>query len=174
MSHNMSELPGTQSLISVINNLQNVFASNLNSIGIELPQIAVVGGQSAGKSSVLENFVGKDFLPRGQGIVTRRPLVIQMHHNESREWAEFLHTGDKKIQDFTKVRQEIEEETDREVGKKKSISNKPINMRIYSPHVFDLTLIDLPGLTKVPTGDQPEDIEYQIRHMIYELSLIHI
>ena len=164
----MSELKETQSLISVINNLQNVFASNLSSIGIELPQIAVVGGQSAGKSSVLENFVGKDFLPRGQGIVTRRPLVIQMHHNTGREWAEFLHTGDKKFHDFTKVRQEIEEETDREVGKNKSISNKPINMRIYSPHVLDLTLIDLPGLTKVPTGDQPEDIEYQIRHMIYE------
>jgi dynamin GTPase len=164
----MSEVKGTQSLISVINDLQNVFASNLNSIGIELPQIAVVGGQSAGKSSVLENFVGKDFLPRGQGIVTRRPLVIQMHHNEGREWAEFLHTGDRKFHDFTKVRQEIEEETDREVGKNKSISNKPINMRIYSPHVFDLTLIDLPGLTKVPTGDQPEDIEYQIRHMIYD------
>ena len=73
-----------------------------------------------------------------------------------------------KFHDFTKVRQEIEEETDREVGKNKSISNKPINLRIYSPNILDLTLIDLPGLTKVPTGDQPEDIEYQIRHMIYE------
>lgn len=31
--------------------------------------------QSSGKSSVLENIVGRDFLPRGQGIVTRRPLV---------------------------------------------------------------------------------------------------
>ena len=38
----------------------------------------MVGSQSAGKSSVLENFVGKDFLPRGSGIVTRRPLVLQL------------------------------------------------------------------------------------------------
>ena len=164
----MTKTGGTESLISVINNLQNVFATNFQSVGIDLPQIAVVGGQSAGKSSVLENFVGKDFLPRGQGIVTRRPLVIQMHHNPSMEWAEFRHTGAKKFQDFAKVRKEIQEETDRELGKNKAISNKPISLRIYSPHVLDLTLIDLPGLTKVPTGDQPEDIEYQIRNMINE------
>ena len=34
--------------------------------------------QSSGKSSVLENLVGRDFLPRGAGIVTRRPLVLQL------------------------------------------------------------------------------------------------
>jgi hypothetical protein len=42
---------------------------------VDLPQIAVIGSQSSGKSSVLENIVGRDFLPRGTGIVTRRPLV---------------------------------------------------------------------------------------------------
>lgn len=47
-------------------------------MSLDLPQIAVIGGQSAGKSSVLENFVGRDFLPRGSGIVTRRPLVLQL------------------------------------------------------------------------------------------------
>ena len=34
--------------------------------------------QSSGKSSVLENLVGSDFLPRGTGVVTRRPLVLQL------------------------------------------------------------------------------------------------
>ena len=164
----MLETTGGDNLISVINDLQNVFASNFHSMGLELPQIAVVGGQSAGKSSVLENFVGKDFLPRGQGIVTRRPLIIQMHHNSDSEWAEFLHTKSKKFYDFSTVRQEIQQETDREVGKNKAISRKPIHLRIYSPHILDLTLVDLPGLTKVPTGDQPEDIENQIRNMINE------
>ena len=58
----------------MINQLQDVFTSTGVTLGLNLPQIVVVGGQSAGKSSVLENFVGKDFLPRGTGIVTRRPL----------------------------------------------------------------------------------------------------
>ena len=61
-------------MIIMINQLQDVFTSTGVTLGLNLPQIVVVGGQSAGKSSVLENFVGKDFLPRGTGIVTRRPL----------------------------------------------------------------------------------------------------
>ena len=67
------------SLIPVINKLQDVF----NAVGgeqIDLPQIVVVGSQSSGKSSVLENIVGRDFLPRGSGIVTRRPLILQLIH----------------------------------------------------------------------------------------------
>ena len=45
---------------------------------VDLPQVAVVGAQSAGKSSVLEALVGRDFLPRGAGICTRRPLLLQL------------------------------------------------------------------------------------------------
>ena len=132
---------------------------------LDLPQIAVVGGQSAGKSSVLENFVGRDFLPRGSGIVTRRPLVLQLT-NATTEYGEFLHAKGKVFTDFDKIRMEIEAETERITGHNKGISNIPINLRIYSPHVLNLTLIDLPGLTKVAIGDQPVDIEQQIRDMI--------
>ena len=46
------------------------------------------------------------------------------------------------------------------------ISALPINLRIFSPNVVTLTLVDLPGLTKVPVGDQPRDIEKQIREML--------
>ena len=48
----------------------------------------------------------------------------------------------------------------------KGVSAQPINLRIFSPNVLTLTLVDLPGLTKVPVGDQPKDIEKQIRDML--------
>ena len=48
--------------------------------------------------------------------------------------------------DFVSIMKEIEDETDRETGQNKGISNKPINLRVYSPHVLNITLIDLPGL----------------------------
>uniref|UniRef100_A0A8W4F979 Dynamin-2 n=1 Tax=Sus scrofa TaxID=9823 RepID=A0A8W4F979_PIG len=139
---------GMEELIPLVNKLQDAFSSIGQSCHLDLPQIAVVGGQSAGKSSVLENFVGRDFLPR--------------------EYAEFLHCKSKKFTDFEEVRQEIEAETDRVTGTNKGISPVPINLRVYSPHVLNLTLIDLPGITKVPVGDQPPDIEYQIKDMILQ------
>uniref|UniRef100_A0AAX7T6T0 Interferon-induced GTP-binding protein Mx n=1 Tax=Astatotilapia calliptera TaxID=8154 RepID=A0AAX7T6T0_ASTCA len=158
---------GMEELIPLVNKLQDAFSSIGQACNLDLPQIAVVGGQSAGKSSVLENFVGRDFLPRGSGIVTRRPLVLQLI-NSSAEWAEFLHCKGKKFTDFDEVRQEIEGETDRVTGANKGISPVPINLRVYSPNVLNLTLIDLPGITKVPVGDQPADIEQQIRDMIMQ------
>lgn len=61
---------------------------------------------------------------------------------------------------------EIERETDRMAGNNKGICPEPINLKIYSTRVVNLTLVDLPGLTKVPVGDQPEDIEMQIRDLL--------
>ncbi|XP_030635629.1 dynamin-2 isoform X3 [Chanos chanos] len=158
---------GMEELIPLINKLQDAFSSIGQSCNLDLPQIAVVGGQSAGKSSVLENFVGRDFLPRGSGIVTRRPLILQLINNKA-EYAEFLHCKGRKFVDFDEVRLEIEAETDRLTGSNKGISPVPINLRVYSPNVLNLTLIDLPGMTKVPVGDQPVDIEEQIRDMLLQ------
>ncbi|PPR01554.1 hypothetical protein CVT24_005880 [Panaeolus cyanescens] len=162
-----------QDLIKLVNKLQDTF----NNLGgeLDMPQLVVVGSQSAGKSSVLETIVGRDFLPRGQGIVTRRPLVLQLIHtpettdsaNTYREWGQFLHI-DKKFTDFNEIRKEIEQETFRVAGQNKGVSKLPISLRIYSPDVLDLTLVDLPGLTKIPVGDQPSDIERQIRNLVLD------
>ncbi|KAJ5641935.1 Vacuolar protein sorting-associated protein 1 [Penicillium lividum] len=173
------------SLISLVNKLQDVFSTVGVHNPIDLPQIAVVGSQSSGKSSVLENIVGRDFLPRGSGIVTRRPLILQLINkpasNQSNgdtklettdsesnidEYGEFLHLPGEKFFDFNKIREEIVRETESKVGKNAGISPVPINLRIYSPNVLTLTLVDLPGLTKVPVGDQPKDIERQIKDMV--------
>mmetsp|Transcript_1663 Transcript_1663/g.7259 ORF Transcript_1663/g.7259 Transcript_1663/m.7259 type:complete len:739 (-) Transcript_1663:55-2271(-) len=161
-----------QNLIPVVNKLQDVF----NAIGnapIDLPQIVVIGSQSSGKSSVLENVVGSDFLPRGTGIVTRRPLILQLFNTssptdgsaEAKAYGEFLHRPNDKIYDFDEIRNEIQRETDRTTGRNKGISTKPISLRIHSPKVLNLTLVDLPGITKVSVGDQPADIEFQIHDM---------
>ncbi|KAA6353305.1 MAG: putative Vacuolar protein sorting-associated protein 1, partial [Streblomastix strix] len=117
-----------------------------------------------------EAIVQRDFLPRGSGIVTRRPLVLHLV-NESRnadktEWGEFGHLPGKRFTDFPLIRREIERYTDMEAGSNKGIISKPIFLTIHSPNVVDLILVDLPGLTKVAVGDQPQDIEKQVRELI--------
>lgn len=182
-----------EQLIPIASKLQDVLGAVGQNTQLDLPQIVVVGGQSSGKSSVLEGLVGRSFLPRGTGIVTRRPLILQLFNTRSLgsaddseeyyddvqpnlsgnldnmdEWGEFLHIPNKKFHSFADIRKEIVRETDRSTGGNKGISNDPIRLKIYSPRVLALTLVDLPGMTKVPVGDQPENIEEQIHDMILQ------
>ncbi|KAJ0416183.1 Dynamin central region-domain-containing protein [Aspergillus carlsbadensis] len=180
-----------EDLLGTVNKLQDLVFNTIGNDSLDLPQIVVVGSQSSGKSSVLENIVGRDFLPRGSGIVTRRPLILQLINIPSErhdrpesdevhiphtaasvagqhEWAEFHHLPGRKFDDFALVKQEIEAETARIAGSNKGINRQPINLKIFSPHVLNLTMVDLPGLTKVPIGDQPSDIEKQTRALILE------
>ena len=68
---------------------------------------------------MLESIVGIDFLPRGSGVVTRRPLELRLVHEvdpRTVPWATFGEIPDKKFTDFDKVRSAIEELTDRVCG----------------------------------------------------------
>jgi len=168
-----------ESLIQTINKLQDVFAV-VEEVPIDLPQIVVVGSQSSGKSSVLESLVGKSFLPRGTGIVTRAPLILQMikYTNEDmksmleitdnkniKEWACFSHKENTVFHDFDEVRKEIEKQTDVLAGENKGITHTPIVLKVYTS-LYTLTFVDLPGITKLPVGNQPADIEEQILQLI--------
>lgn len=226
-----------EQLIPVIGRIQDALQSVGSPQEIELPHIVVVGSQSSGKSSVLENIVGRDFLPRGTGIVTRRPLLLQLVHDDGPgasqarvapkgrafeflfflppsplrahaprrrvvrvpcvwhcpltiwracllvlvlytmraacaradgEWGEFAHEPGRRFKDFGEIREEIQNETDRLMGRSKKVSASPIRLCIHSPNVLNLTLVDLPGITKVPVADQPADIEEQIRSIVLE------
>lgn len=120
--------------------------------------------------------------------MTRRPLILQLinrpassqpqangvksetksadNETNADEWGEFLHIPGKKFYNFNEIREEIVKETESKTGRNAGISPSPINLRIYSPNVLTLTLVDLPGLTKVPVGDQPKNIEKQIKDMV--------
>ena len=82
------------------------------------------------------------------------------------EWGEFLHKPGQKFYNFDNIRNEIVPETDLKTGNTKNVVADPINLRIFSPNVLNLTMVDLPGMTKVPVPGQPKDIERQIRDMI--------
>jgi dynamin 1-like protein len=153
---------------AAINKLQRVLTDlGLDKVG--LPTIAVVGAQSSGKSSVLEAIVGKEFLPRGTGIVTRRPLLLQLEQSSGDEFAEFGHRPGHRLPLGEAVRNEISAETDRECGGDgKAVSDKPIVLRIFSPNVMNLTLVDLPGLTRVRMDSQPKDIVASIRKLVFK------
>lgn len=85
-----------------------------------------------------------------------------MHEPESRgkiqPWAIFDEIKDQKFTDFDLVRQKIEYLTDQVAGANKGIVDNPIKLTIHSNESPDLTIIDLPGITRISIKDQM-DIE---------------
>lgn len=121
---------------------------------LSLPRICVLGSQSTGKSSVLESIIGLDCLPRGDGLVTRRPLELRLvhipHSQNIQPWAEFEERKGTRFEDFEKVRKTIVELTEEVAKGQAIIINKPIKLTIHSNTCPDLTVIDIPGIARVP------------------------
>ncbi|KAM6946545.1 interferon-induced GTP-binding protein Mx-like [Lycodopsis pacificus] len=147
---------------------------SLRSLGVEkdlaLPAIAVIGDQSSGKSSVLEALSGVA-LPRGSGIVTRCPLELKMkRRKEGEEWyGKISYQGyEEEIEDPADVEKMIRDAQVKLAGGGVGISDKLISLEIASPDVPDLTLIDLPGITRVAVKGQPVNIGDQIKRLIHK------
>ncbi|KAL2082621.1 hypothetical protein ACEWY4_022439 [Coilia grayii] len=145
---------------------------NLRLMGIDddltLPAIAVIGDQSSGKSSVLEALSGVA-LPRGSGIVTRCPLMLKLRKQlGAPQWKAIISYRDKtkEFTDPSLVEDYVRDAQDELAGSGVGICEELISLEIMSPDVCDLTLIDLPGIARVPVKGQPEDIGDQIKRLI--------
>ncbi|CAH9071037.1 unnamed protein product [Cuscuta europaea] len=137
--------------------------------GIQLPTIVVVGDQSSGKSSVLES-LARIHLPRGQGTCTRVPLIMRLQN------APFLDNPELRLEyngkvvptDETHIEEDIIQATEEIAGPGKGISHTALTLVVQKNGVPDLTMVDLPGIVRVPVQGQPGDIYEQISSIIME------
>jgi replication fork clamp-binding protein CrfC len=152
----------TKKMIEIRGLLQTVGQSD----SLTLPSIVVIGSQSSGKSSVLEAIVGHEFLPKGHNMVTRRPIELTLVNTPEAhaEYCEFPALGLGKVTDFSQVQKTL---TDLNLAVPASdcVSDDPIQLRIYSPNVPDLSLIDLPGYIQVVGRDQPPELKEKISQL---------
>ena len=149
----------TKKMIEIRSILQTVGQSNT----LTLPSIVVIGSQSSGKSSVLEAIVGHEFLPKGSNMVTRRPIELTLVNtpDAQAEYGEFPALGLGKITDFSHIQRTLTE-LNLAVPDSECVSDDPIQLTISSPHVPDLSLIDLPGYIQVVGHDQPVELKQKI------------
>ncbi|KAI2644173.1 Interferon-induced GTP-binding protein Mx3 [Labeo rohita] len=163
---------------------------------LELPTIAVIGDQSSGKSSVLEALSGVALprgsgivtrcplelrLKKVPGIKWKAVLTynnktgkfvnfagpIKASQLASVKAAQSTH-NEKRIEfsDPSLVEKHVAAAQNELAGRGVGISDELITLEIMSPDVCDLTLIDLPGIARVPVEGQPEDIGKQIKRLI--------
>ncbi|KAH8725879.1 P-loop containing nucleoside triphosphate hydrolase protein [Phaeosphaeriaceae sp. PMI808] len=149
----------TKKMIEIRGLLQTVGQSD----SLTLPSIVVIGSQSSGKSSVLEAIVGHEFLPKGHNMVTRRPIELTLVNTPEAhaEYGEFPALGLGKVTDFNQIQRTLTD-LNLAVPTDDCVSDDPIQLRIYSPNVPDLQLIDLPGYIQVVGRDQPPELKEKI------------
>ncbi|XP_010780411.1 interferon-induced GTP-binding protein Mx-like, partial [Notothenia coriiceps] len=99
------------------------------------------------------------------GIVTRCPLELKMKRRKEGEgWYGKISYQDfeEELKDLAGVEKKIREAQNKIAGPGSGISHELISLEIASPDVPDLTLIDLPGITRVAVKGQKENIENQV------------
>ena len=99
-------------------------------------------------------------MPQGPNLVTKCPLIIQVFnsHESDREYAYF---SDYPAITFSveQLPGEISKKMALVSGENSAISSQPVKINIHSKKMPCLTIIDLPGLTRIPTIDQPSNID---------------
>lgn len=153
----------TKQMIEIRKILNKIDSSSSH---VTLPSIVVIGSQSSGKSSVLESIVGKDFLPKGSNMVTRRPIELTLvntpHANDVS--ADFPQQRIYNLKDFNEVKRVLLE-LNMAVPTSQAVSEEPIELTIKSPNVPDLSLVDLPGYIQIEAADQPFELKSKIREL---------
>lgn len=176
LQNNSENILQNKKLINIANKLSSLYDNK----SIKIPQLVVVGTQSSGKSSLLNSITQMDILPTGKNMVTRTPIKLELlNHSEIIVQFGYYNEGifkqenSYKLKNITNVEEEtirdnIVEFTKKYAGNTKGISFKEIVIKIFSPEVPNLTLVDLPGLVMVACTDQgqPEDIKEQIKNLI--------
>ena len=167
-------------ILKIGNILNSLF---INRKSIDIPKLVVVGSQSSGKSSILNSILGMDILPTGSNMVTRGPLQLELIQSQTDVKASFGKYDDTRwipiedieitypnptIEQKNNIRLTIQRLTDQYAGPGMNITSFPINLRIFSPNIPNLSLVDLPGLTMVACTDkgQPKDIKDKIKNLI--------
>ena len=107
--------------------------------------------------------------PRGPDACTRRPLELRLHNlpEGSYPWVKFQEIPDVKFSNFKSVQETIKLLTNKGAGEGKKLSYKPLVIDLYSPTCPNLTIVDTPGITRIPLEGQDINIEHITKTIVW-------
>lgn len=157
-------------------------------MNLSASQLVVVGEQSSGKSSVLNNIIGFNVLPTNKDIVTRTPIPIKLINSDNQypKLMMYVQNGNEKMYEFQITIDNNDKEHKLEIfrnkmveitaiiaGSNKNISEIPICLNIYwNKYKTNLSFVDLPGRVLITRSDQSESIKQDIDNLIKKYLLI--
>ncbi|KAM1041640.1 hypothetical protein ACFX2I_030769 [Malus domestica] len=174
-SSSLASLANSKSRFEAYNRLQAATVAFGEKLPI--PEIVALGGQSDGKSSLLEALLGFRFNVREVEMGTRRPLILQMVHDPTaleprcRFQEEDTEEYGSPVVLPSAIADIIKSRTETLLKKTKgAVSSKPIVMRAEYAHCPNLTIIDTPGFVLKAKKGEPERTPDEILSMVKSLA----
>ncbi|KAF9344367.1 hypothetical protein BGX26_004457, partial [Mortierella sp. AD094] len=135
----------------IIDKINKIRSYGLNKM-LTIPQIAILGDQSSGKSSVLEAITKLSF-PRDIETCTKFATQVSMRHSKQIEISARIDDEPEfnKLYDAQNEDQDIHaiiSEANKILCSSAEISEKVLEITISGPTLSPLTIIDLPGLSQ--------------------------
>ncbi len=121
----------TASLFVALSDLEEKFGIKFD----DFPSVVTIGQQSSGKSSVLEAICGHTILPKAMKLATKKPLHLTTIRSKEVKFK----VGERSLTNEKDAAEEIDRVNNNDYV-------KIINVTVWSPHVYNSSLIDLPGL----------------------------
>jgi len=142
---------------------------------IDLPQIAVMGDTSSGKSSLLSN-ISLVELPSNDNLTTRCPIMLRMHHAASKSATVKVSWKDKPAGDnvdfaersideknWDTITTAIADAQSHIIQKSgKEVARDIVVVDMKGQHCENLTLIDLPGIVRTSGKEESKTLAEDI------------
>ena len=149
---------------------------------INVPRFVVVGTQTSGKSSLINQMIGIDLLPTGTNMVTQSPIHIEIFNPEGTAVEKItlgyvkngvkLNCFEASLLDLDTetFKQKVTEITYQLVGNHYAIVSEPIFITLTTNKLPCLYLVDIPGLIAMSRQDkgQPLSIIEDIKSLARE------
>ena len=140
----------------------------------ETPVVLVFGAESAGKSTILERVAMLPLFPKGDGICTRLPILVQLRQSKDDRPPRLTVVEDEKVVDYEdmdteeEIRKIMEETVKRENDDVIGISKRSyLKLVVTGPDFPNLDLLDLPGLVVNPGTDEPDTMEEDTHELLH-------
>ena len=140
----------TGQLFVALSDLENKYDIKLNTIC----RPTVVGSQSSGKSSVIEAIACCSILPKAMKMSTLKPV----HLTTVRSVVTKFKIGDREFKSETEAKEEIDRQNE-------NSAVKFITVIVWSPHVYNGSLVDLPGLFAISENNTNVELPKKIKDL---------
>jgi len=152
-------------LVRVIDQLRKTHGTELDGMGINLPEIVAVGTESAGKSSVMEMIAGQPFFPRHEGTCTRLPFRLRFMHSKTNVCSVSFEGVAGPLSTAAEVQNRIAAITKQRTDNK-DVSTEELVLKIEMGDVPELTLVDLPGLIGTTYASEGQSLREKVRNLV--------